>query len=314
MSVSRRLRERMKLAGWVLSMGVMFAVSFSPDRFIRDGALVDDEASYFSHAMTIGLDLDLDYSNEIATVFNCDKTIASHPIGAGLLAAPFVAFFGVVDRLTGHPVIEDRSRYANSWAFFGFVFSANFYLFLGILLYFDAMATIFRRLRLSHITVFVFSTGIVHYALYAFFMSHAFEFGALAFTVWSSTKLYFALKKNRGALAWHLVAALSVVLNILVRYNNLNVLILPLTLVTLACVFDSEGRKPGPRELAGLVPRQALFLALASVPAIIFFCPAYHQIFPTRDVLYCYEAAESGTNGFFDKVAAVFGLLPNLPV
>ena len=54
-----------------------------------------DDASYFFHAYTIGLDFDLDYTNQISNdnnFYNENKSnpVPTHPIGAGLLASPFV--------------------------------------------------------------------------------------------------------------------------------------------------------------------------------------------------------------------------------
>ena len=45
-------------------------------------------AGYFT-----GLDGDLDYSNEIGTQLSANKLYPSHPIGSGMLAAPFVFIF-----------------------------------------------------------------------------------------------------------------------------------------------------------------------------------------------------------------------------
>ncbi len=63
-----------------------------------------DDASYMYHAYTIGLDFDLDYSNQIISdtevvnpnfYINEDSYVPKHFIGSGILAAP-VVFIGSI--------------------------------------------------------------------------------------------------------------------------------------------------------------------------------------------------------------------------
>ena len=56
-----------------------------------------DDASYYFHAYTLGIDFDLDYSNQISksndiykTNYLNKKLVPKHPIGSGLLSSPFV--------------------------------------------------------------------------------------------------------------------------------------------------------------------------------------------------------------------------------
>ena len=55
-----------------------------------------DDASYYFHAYTVGLDFDIDYTNQVDKDSNFSKLnksnnpVPTHPFGAGFLASPFV--------------------------------------------------------------------------------------------------------------------------------------------------------------------------------------------------------------------------------
>ena len=46
----------------------------------------------------------------------------THPIGSGMLAAPFVFIFSLVDRMIEHPVIINHRNYLGSWSLFRWYF------------------------------------------------------------------------------------------------------------------------------------------------------------------------------------------------
>ena len=65
-------------------------------REIPYGLEVDD-AEYYYSAVTIGVDFDLDFSNQMEGVENRylnqeEKVVPFHPIGSGILASPFVFY------------------------------------------------------------------------------------------------------------------------------------------------------------------------------------------------------------------------------
>ena len=57
----------------------------------------------------------------------------THPIGSGMLAAPFI--FSLVDRIIEHPVIINHINYIGSWSLFGLVFAVNILSIIGLYLY-----------------------------------------------------------------------------------------------------------------------------------------------------------------------------------
>ena len=122
---------------WTVLFGLFFIFIFSPI-YLMDYA-IDDNASYISHAFSIGLDGDLNYQNEPVTDFSRNNRLPRHPIGSGFLAAPFITLFSLIDRIMDHPIISNHRDFLNSWTYFGFFFSLVFFLmqvFL-LLLYLD---------------------------------------------------------------------------------------------------------------------------------------------------------------------------------
>ena len=90
-----------------------------------------DDAEYYYNAVTIGLDLDLDFANQMEGVENRflnkdeKKIVTFHPVGSGILGAPFV-FFG--------NLFSTFSNDANliSSVYFGYSLASIFYFFLSI--------------------------------------------------------------------------------------------------------------------------------------------------------------------------------------
>ena len=93
-------------------LAVIFSLLKIDYRFeeIPYGLEVDD-AEYYYSAATIGLDYDLDFSNQMEGIENrflnkeVKKIVPFHPIGSGLLASPFV-FLGNIFQ-----TIFDRHQY-----------------------------------------------------------------------------------------------------------------------------------------------------------------------------------------------------------
>src|SRR5262249_1362530 len=112
------------IAGYFLLYLFVIGMSFNThDHFY--GLDPNDPSSYLLHAFPIGLDGDLNYANEVTVMFcaevckadpacharcsnmNPAGTSPTHPMGSGILAAPFVAAFSVIDRHNHHPVLTN---------------------------------------------------------------------------------------------------------------------------------------------------------------------------------------------------------------
>lgn len=219
-----------KILGWRFGFifGFVFSAFFVPAYFLSPSIESFDDTSYLSHAFTIGLDFDLDYSNEIATTFIKGRQFPVHPIGSGLLAAPFVAVFGILDRVGNHLVINERISHTGSWAFFGFLFAVNLYFLTALFLYWSSLNLFNVKYSVGVNLLIMLSTGVIYYVLGRFTMSHGFEFFSLALCLYTASKFSRNLcvcVQSYGF--WCLFNGLSVVLSLLVRSANLPVIILP---------------------------------------------------------------------------------------
>jgi len=233
---------------WAAVLFLMFLFQFNPAPLYYKGAWtgISDEDAYLAHALTIGLDCDLDYSNEPIHALNPRHTAPRHPIGPGLMAAPFVAFFSLIDRWQGNPIIHDHAQFLTSWSLFGFVFSKVFFFFASLWMYFDAGRRIQNGL-LTAATIFLLVSGssVLFYVLQRFAMAHSFEFCAHALVFWASVNLWQRLPQEEirvgSLLPLALCAEAGVAMNLLIRPSNLNVVLLPHLLIGI--LFVSHGRR-----------------------------------------------------------------------
>jgi len=254
-----------------------------------------DDLSYLSHAFTIALDFDLDYANEPATRKSGNGRLASHPLGPGVMAAPFVALFSAADRLSGNPVIGNHALYSGSWSYFGFLFSAVFYYLSGISLYYRSM------LRVCFVppgTAFLVlaSSGSAYFAMNRFTLGHSFEFFLLA-AIFCGTVRVWSLGAAKGvavgfseALLPSLSVAAAVIFSLFVRPANVNVLLLPpLVLAALLCLDERVEWKLFFHSLWQLY----FWTCILAVLFALFNHSLYGVYYPTMTALYKKSAAFS---------------------
>jgi hypothetical protein len=278
------------IVGYFLLYLLVIGLSFNKhDYFYRTSKA--DSGSYMSHAFTIGLDGDLNYENEFSALADCPggggddqgcpcmnpaRTSPCHPMGPGLMAAPFVAAFSVIDRLNNHPVLTNRLAYLGSWSYFGIQFATAFYFFSGIALYQLAL-----RRWISPLTVAlaVLSSGILWYVTYRFSFGHAYEFFDLALLTAGCVGLCSATDRwqQRGLVV---VIAVATFLAIMVRWVDYGLLAVPLMVVLTHYLIERAGRY-----------RRALLLGYVGVAAgavmvAVFHFYAFGVLWPTSDYFY----------------------------
>ena len=230
---------------WAIIFGLFYLFIYSPIYLTKRANIdypVADDASYISHAFSIGLDLDLDYENEVATDFSRNKRLPRHPIGSGLLASPFIKLFSLIDRVIDHPVIYNHKNFLNSWSYFGFLFSVNLYFFLGIIFYLKSI----RLLNIINndlwlIVIGVLSSGVPYYALVRFPMSVVFEFFTNSILLWSIIKIYYGIINGGYKFKLFILYVSSLSLCFFVRYNNFNLFLLgPIVFLIIFLYIDNN--------------------------------------------------------------------------
>ncbi len=99
-------------------------------------------------------------------------------MGTGLMAAPFVGAFSLVDRVLGNPIVEKRTRenVRDSWSLFGAVFASGFYLWMSLaLLYLAGTRLYSSRIVLWGLALMVLAQGAGLYAYVRPVFSHIYE-------------------------------------------------------------------------------------------------------------------------------------------
>ena len=178
-----------------------------------------DDASYFFHAYTIGLDFDLDYTNQISNdnnFYNENKSnpVPTHPIGAGLLASPFV-FFG---NFFGNFFFTEKSSLQN-FVYFAYSISSIYYFFLTVVLIKKSLYN-FGVKNISYIYIFylLLGSGLGYYAFERFSMTAVYESFGLAVII------YLCSRYNKKS--YFFAGTLSVMF-LGIRWVNFYLLIIP---------------------------------------------------------------------------------------
>lgn len=292
---------------------LVFGILFIEPMWLLRGDLGSDDASYFSHAATLALDFDLDYSNEPVVAWATGRRIAIGSPGAGWMAAPFVAAFSIVDRVTGHPVIRDHTRFTYSWSLFGFFVAALFYFVLGVWLYRQGIEAVWPGLDPRVNLLLALGTGVPFYVLRRFTMTHAFEFATCALGFWAAVKLYRAVALDRPTRPWIIWSAVAVLASLAVRVNNLNTLILAHTLVLLLYVFGAPGLpRPDWARVRRALVRVTGAIAVGLVPLGVFNLIFYGAVYPTPTAMYGTPLTGTGSRGVLEIIGQGLTLVPNL--
>ena len=192
--------------------------------FANTGA---DDATYVAYAMSIAFDGDLDFSNEIADRlirYPNGRVLPVHPLGPGIMAAPVVSVLSLGDRLSGHPVVEDRAQLGGSWSYLGYFIASAGALIGGLLLASRTALAMSTSLSPRFLLLILAGTGLPFYGLMRFTMGHSFEFFAASLVLWGVVRLH---RQNRDPLRSMLLIGAGVTFSLLVRPANVNILLLP---------------------------------------------------------------------------------------
>lgn len=177
-----------------------------------------DDLSYFAHATALTYGQFPSYDKEY---FDNGEQSPLHSIGPGLMAAPFVFVFSLIDRINGADIVRQRTadNVRHSWSMFGFVVASSVYFWLGCwFLYSTSVRFYPLRHTVLALILMVLVQGIPIYVFRRPIFSHAYEFFLQAFMVY----LFFKPKAGElPSLRYWLTAGVTLALMPLVRYNNL---------------------------------------------------------------------------------------------
>lgn len=263
-------------------------LAFSPYHALMRDKLHADDASYLAHGFTLGLDHNLQYQNSVAEWKTYNQKAAAHPIGPGLLAAPFISIFAMIDKMNHDEVLNNHTQFQYSWSFFGFVFASVFFFIAGLFCYRSALRCLSFSLSSKHLLFVVSSFGILFYVLFRPVMGHSFEFFTIALCFWASCKSYRAVtEETQLSLKYLLICALAAIMTLQIRPSDINVLLLPLIVCGFLWVKRTE---PLPPRQVTLLSQSVICYLLSLIICFLPFVPIneqlYGMIYPSSSAMY----------------------------
>lgn len=213
---------------WLLVLGVLLIIlAINRHQWAADIRDSSDDAAYLSFAFSFGIDGDFDFMNEIAVHHAMGPTgdVPKGFAGTGLLAAPFVAGFSVLDRINGHPVIGQRDQFLHSWSYFGFSFAAHVYFLATVYLVSRCLPR--DRGRLGWSLLILAGSGLLYYLTQRPRMSHVFEIFTLVLVLRASLVAVRAWDRRGSMILPAVGVAAAVQAVLLVRFSDANVVALP---------------------------------------------------------------------------------------
>ena len=163
----------MKIIKSILLLIIILLVIKVDFRLESDIYCCSDDFDYFSHAETIALDFDFDYSNQLegyekARYYKNDKIAPIGFVGAGLLASPFLLLGDLLDNLF------EVKKYVN-FKILIYSFSSIFYLLLTFVYLVRIKNKIYPSLQNKHLLLLLLGSGVTYYSFERYSMTHIYE-------------------------------------------------------------------------------------------------------------------------------------------
>jgi len=179
--------------------------------------IVNDDDDYFAVASSIAYGNFPYFSDE----YHVGEKMPFASVGPGVLAAPFVAVFSIVDHALHAPIVKKRdkdNRYW-TWSLLGFHFAVYFYFLFGVFFLYEALKFwgTEHAAMFSTLLILLGGGGVLIYVFKRPVMSHAFEF----FTVDAVVLLITLAMQKRAVKCHDEIIGVCAALLFLTRYNNL---------------------------------------------------------------------------------------------
>jgi hypothetical protein len=214
-------RNKLSFVVLFLFLCILFRIDF---RFKSTVECCSDDYDYFSHATTLAIDYDLDYSNQIFSghpfyyEYNGKVAPAGFP-GSGFLAAPFLFLGNLIDSITPN---NSKTEILNYKLLF-YSLSPIFYFFCGYFITFQSLINLNLKPKKFSLLIIIFGSGISYFAFERFSMTHAYEFFIISAIILSLIIFY----KN-GSTKSAIMIPVLLMSSFLVRMSNIFIFIIPL--------------------------------------------------------------------------------------
>ncbi len=223
-----------------------------------------DDYSYFSYSTALSFFQYPHFENEYVDEFNVPPLSR---VGPGLMAAPFVFTFSLIDRITHHPIVEKRTKenILTSYSSFGAPFSSAFYFWMSLLfLYLGLLHFVSKKASEVSVILLVLCQGAALFAFRRPMFAHSFELFLHSALFYFWTKKCFQ-KENKRDFLW--VVVFSTMLP-LVRQNALPYIILwPLIYIFTAQSWSVQTLIQNFKNIVlSIVSALALFQIIKNIP------------------------------------------------
>ena len=213
-----------------------------------------DDGDHYLHATTIGIDFDLDYTNQLKGVenirYNGNGKIAPIAfIGSGFLSSPFVALGNLLN------LVSNNDQKIFNFVISLYSLSGYFYLILTFAICFTLKSIFKVNLSNLVICILILSSGVSYFVFERYSMSHIFEIFTTSLVIFTSFKFF-----EKGEKKFAVLVPLTILLGILVKWTNYYLLIIPLSIKLI--YFTNEKVK---------LRKNIYFLFSTALSIIIFF-------------------------------------------
>lgn len=199
---------------------LFFRIDF---RFKNTVECCSDDFDYFSHAQTIAIDRDFDYSNQLPSnhsfIFEHNGKIS--PVGfpgSGMLAAPFLYLGDIIDKNLNP---GDGNEILN-YKLLLYSLSPIFYLFVGYILIFKSLVNMGFNVNKYKLMILVSGSGVTYFAFERFSMTHSYEFFTISLLIYLSINFY----TNGNNFSAFLIPV-TIMFSLFVRMSNYYLFLLP---------------------------------------------------------------------------------------
>ena len=205
----------------IILLFIIFLIFIKIDyRFIYEMKCCGDDFDYYSHAYTIAVDFDLDYSNQLyvdSEVFYVNNKIAPLGfVGSGLLASPFMFLGNIFDSLNENETVSNKLLF--------YSLSPIFYFFLTIKLLDKSLTKLKKRPSVFLLILLLVGSGVAYYGLERFSMTHIYEVFTVSLIFYITTNIH---KNDKKRTFYIFLLPLSICIGFLVRFTNYYLFLLP---------------------------------------------------------------------------------------
>tara|TARA_Y100000389_G_scaffold203579_1_gene252438 strand:+ start:8283 stop:9866 length:1584 start_codon:yes stop_codon:yes gene_type:complete len=190
-------------------------------RLLNELACCGDDFDYYSHAYSIAVDFDFDYSNQLIaghseTFFYNGKIAPLGFVGSGILASPFMFMGNMLDLVSVNESINNKILI--------YSLSSIFYFFISIKLIFITLINLNKKPNLLFLILAFLGSGLSYYAFERYSMTHVYE----VFTISLIFYLTINVQQDKSKRDFYIfLIPLVICLGILVRYTNYYIILLP---------------------------------------------------------------------------------------